>query len=88
MIYLKIQTNRMLLKKLLEQFPVAIQKGEIPIAPRPLPKTVFKYYYAVAGVEAEGSNYFMLQKVRNCTLLSKAEFEEERKTIKCCWSVE
>ena len=88
MIYLKIQTNRMLLKKLLEQFPVALQKGEILIAPRPLPKRVFKYYCAIARVEAEGSNYFMLQKVKNCTLLSEAEFEEERKTIQYCWSVE
>lgn len=88
MVYVKVQTNRMLIKKLIEEFPLAIQEGEMLIAPRPLPKRVFKYYYAIARVDAESPNYFLMQRIKNCSILSEAEFEEERSSIQYCWSVE
>jgi hypothetical protein len=78
----------MLIKKLIEAFPIAIRNGEMLIAPRPLPKRVFKYYYAIARVEAESPNYFLMQTVKSCSLLSEAEFEEERNSIQYCWYVE
>lgn len=88
MVYVRVQTNRMLIKKLIEEFPAAILKGEMLIAPRPLPKRVFKYYYAIARVEAESPNYFLMHRIKNCSTLTEAEFEEERNSIQYCWSVE
>jgi hypothetical protein len=88
MVYVRVQTNRMLIKKLIEEFSVEILKGEMLIAPRPLPKRVFKYYYAIARVEAESPNYFLMHRIKNCSILSEAEFEEERNSIQYCWSVE
>ena len=86
MVYFRIQTNRMLLKKTLELFSYKAIEGELFIAPRPIPRTVFKYYYGLARVVRDSECCSFLLKIKNNQILEEDDIELMKNTIKYCWS--
>jgi len=86
--YFRVQTNRVSIKKILLRFQTISEKEEFVIAPRPLPHTILKFYYALLCVKPQGGNIRYIQKFKNCKEISRQEFEREKADIKYFWSSE
>ncbi len=85
MIYLRVQTNRAKLKEVLALFQRGVIEGERLIAPRPLPKTSFKYYIGFACVNDGSENEKILTAIKNHKRIDKSVFEAEVKDIDYFW---
>lgn len=85
MIYLRVQTNRVKLKEVLASFQHGAIDGERLIAPRPLPKTYFKYYVGYACVIDGSVNEKILTAIKNHKKIEKSVFESEVKSIDYFW---
>lgn len=85
--YFRIQTNRVSIKRLLYQFKNKLNDGEYFVAPRPLPRQVFTYYYALACVRQNSENMDMVRNYKNCVEISKQDFEELNTSLTYKWSV-
>ena len=86
--YFRIKTNRVSIKKLLIEFKSSIEVGEYMISPRPLPRELQKFYFALACVKPEGKNIGIVQKFKNCSEISRQDYENEKASFKYFWSVE
>jgi hypothetical protein len=85
--YFKIQTNRATIIRLHTQFQSFLKSGEQFIAPRPLPRELMKFYYALVCVRSEGKNIEAIMKFKNVVEISKQNYEEQKSLIKYSWSV-
>jgi hypothetical protein len=86
--YFKVKTNRASIKKLLAEFQSSIEIGEYLISPRPLPRELPKFYYALVCVKPEGKNIGIVQKFKNCHEISRQDYENEKSSFKYFWSAE
>ena len=87
MVYLKIQTNRAKLKEIIGKFPGGACNGEIFIAPRPLPKEIFKFYVGYACVQDRSTNHQLLTKLKNHSLMDRQSYTSVIAGIKYSWCV-
>lgn len=87
MVYLKIQTNRAKLKEIIGRFPGEAFDGEVFIAPRPLPKKVFKFYVGYACVHDRSKNHQLLTKLKNHTLMNKETYASAIAEVEYSWRV-
>lgn len=83
--YLRIQTNRAKLKEVLVLFAQNAIESERLIAPRPLPKSHFKFYIGFAHVIDDSKNMALLTKIKNHKQIEKSTFEEEVEAIEYYW---
>ena len=85
--YYRVQTNRMTLSKIISEFRRNITKGESLVAPRPLPKTIFAFYFALCAVAHGGVNEKLVRRFKNSSELSASEYEEQLSLIEFSWTV-
>lgn len=85
--YFRIQTNRATITKFRFSFQAGISLGEQLIAPRPLPRDLPKFYYAIVRVVSDGKNIELVKKYRNIKELTKEEYEAEKQRIEYFWLV-
>ena len=86
--HFRIRTNRASIKKLMDEFKANIEIGEHLISPRPLPRELQKFYYALVCVKLNGKNIDIAQRFKNCNEISKQDYENEKASLKYFWSVE
>jgi len=86
--YFRVQTNRASIKKLLSEFQLSIESDEYIISPRPLPREVSEFYYALACVKPDGKNIGIVQKFKNCKEITMQDYEREKASIRFFWSAE
>ena len=86
MIYARIQTNRMKIKKVLEEFQANYVADELFLAARPLPKKVLEYYYGIARVVEGSHNYECIRSIKNFKLIGADDFEIERSAMNYFWA--
>ena len=85
MLHFRLQTNRVKLVEVISTFGKQSINSEILIAPRPLPKTIFKFYVAFVTVEENGHNHSLVTSIKNHKEISKSDFEKEIGDIEHYW---
>ncbi len=83
--YGKIQTNRHTLMKHISFFKNNKVTKESLVAPRPLPKTNQKYYFALVCLMKDSKNYLYFNNLKKYNTLDKNEYEELLNTIEYSW---
>ena len=84
--FIRIQTNRAKLKKIISSFGRNAVANESLIAQRPLPKELFKYYVAFASVSEGSKNQKLLQSIKNHKIITNSEYDKEVAAIKYFWN--
>lgn len=84
--YFKVTTNRDSIKKLIAEFQSSIEIGEYLISPRPVPGKWLKFYYALVCVKPDGKNLGIVQRFKNCRVMTEQEYESEKASIEYFWS--
>lgn len=85
MIYIRVQTSRMKLKSIINQFSTQAVADETFIAPRPLPREMFKFYIGFGKVFSDSENYKLLSKMKNHSEISKDEYLDTVNEIEFFW---
>lgn len=85
--YYRIQTNRAAIKKLLAGFKSGLVPGEYLIAPRPLPRELFKYHVAFCRVSPGGRNEALVSGFSNHQAIDEQEFSSQVSATPHFWKV-
>ena len=81
----KIQTNRAKLKSIISEFNYAHKQFEYFIAPRSLPKQIFKFYVAFACVIKDSKADLILRSIKNRREITGQEFMHNLVEIEYYW---
>lgn len=85
MIFIFIQTNRVKLKEILFQFERCYESGEFMVAPRPLPSTSFKYYFAYGLIAQASKAHSLFSSLSKNRELLEVEFMELVSSTEYFW---
>ena len=83
----KIQTNRVSIKKYMEFFKKNKKGEESFISPRPKPGTYQEHYYALLKFPEETKNRTYFQALKSFAELSEEEYKAEMASVKFSWEV-
>lgn len=86
-IFAKVQTNRVTLKKYMHSFQEDHITGERLIAPRPLPGEMQGGYILYLKLKKDSNNYISAKRFKKYFELSKQKYNEEVSLVKYSWDI-
>lgn len=85
-IFGKITTNRLTLKKFIEEFGRRKVDSETLIAPRPMAGQLQSRYFALVKIQMGSENFLFFTNHRNFEYLKIDEYQRQLQGIKHSWS--